>query len=340
MTNRERVFNAIKGKPVDRPAVQYLYTPVGFYEHGEKLNDLYARYPGDFEPFERRPIPVLPPEAFDEEGRYFERITDEWGVTQEYRVFGIMGRAVDFPVKDLAHAGAYAFPPMPLCVSDPAAYKQKLSENKKNHFALGNGGGILERMWAIRGFENLMMDLYEDSAEINSLMDRLADYHRIQIEAQVAAGVDGIAFGDDYGTQTGLLLSKDIFRHAIKPRLARMMEAPRKAGIPIHFHSCGRVLDLFDDFKDLGISSLWPQLPVYDLRELRNALQFYGFSIAIHTDRAVTMTSGTPGDVREKVGLENEIFKPRDGGAWFYLEADTGFPFENIKTLVEAVFNS
>ena len=339
MTNRERVFNALNKKPVDRPAVQYLYTPVGFYEHGEKLNDLYAKYPGDFEPFTRKSIPVLPPQAFDEEGNYFERLTDEWGVTLEYRVYGIMGRAVDVPVKEPKDAKSYQFPVPPACVSDNKTYREELAQKKKNYFTFGHGGGILERMWNIRGFEEMMMDLYEDNAEINALMDRLVDYFCAQIEAQVAAGVDGIAFGDDYGTQTGLLFSKDVFRYAIKPRLARMMEVPRKAGIPIHFHSCGKVLDLFEDFKDLGISSLWPQLPVYDLYELRDALNFYGFSLAIHTDRAFTMTSGKAEEVREKVGLENEIFKPRDGGSWFYIEADTGFPFENIQALVEKVFS-
>ena len=51
------------------------------------------------------------------------------------------------------------------------------------------------------------------------------------------------------------------------------------------------------------------------------------------------MTSGSPAEVSELVGLENEIFKPKDGGSWFYIEADTGFPFENIKTLVEKVFS-
>jgi hypothetical protein len=135
------------------------------------------------------------------------------------------------------------------------------------------------------------------------------------------------------------MFSKDEFRRKIKPRLARILEPARKAGLHIHFHSCGQVLGLFEEFKDLGIGSLWPQLPVYDMKELKRALDFYGFSIALHTDRAYTMTSGTPEDVRDAVLLENEIFKPKDGGAWFYVEADTGFPFKNIRALVETVFS-
>ena len=132
------------------------------------------------------------------------------------------------------------------------------------------------------------------------------------------------------------MLSKDTFKRMVKPRLKRMIEPALKAGLHIHFHSCGQVLELFEDFKDLGIQSLWPQLPLYDMKELKKALDYYDFSIALHTDRAFTMTFGTPEDVREAVLLENEIFKPMDGGAWYYIEADTGFPLENIQALLEA----
>ena len=337
MNSRERVLNTLRHRAVDRPAVQYLYTPVGFYEHGEALNDVYARYPGDFGAFTRQPIPAPPPFAFDSDGRYYERITDEWGATQEYRVYGIMGHAVDWPVRTAADAANYTFPPQPKCVRNPAAYSEALRGVKRDYCAMCGGGGLLERMWTLRGFENLMMDIADDEPEINALMDRLAAYYRAQVEAVVRAGAEIIAFGDDYGTATGLLLSKEMFRQAVKPRLAYMMEPARQAGLFIHFHSCGRVLDLFDDFKDLGITSLWPQLPVYDMVELKQAIDFYGFAIAIHTDRAGTMTSGTPQDVRDAVLLENEIFKPKDGGAWFYIEADTGFPLDNIKMLTETV---
>ena len=340
MTHRKRVFETLARRPVDRTAVQFYYSPVGFYEHGEKLNDLYEQYPGDFEIFSRKEVPVLPASAFDADGRYFERKTDEWGTTQEYRVFGIMGHAVDFPIKAIEDAAAYRFPPYPGYIENAAEYRGQVARAKKECFVFGGGGsGLMERLWLLRGFENSMMDLADDTPELNGLLDRLADYNRKLVEAAVAAGVDGVSFGDDYGTQQGLLFSKDTFRRLVKPRLARMMEPARRAGLPIHFHSCGYVMDLFDDFKDLGVASLWPQLPLYDMRELKSALDYYGFSIAIHTDRAKTMTSGSPEDVREAVLLENEIFKPKDGGAWFYVEADTGFPFKNIEMLVKTIFS-
>ena len=81
MNSRERVRRAMHYQSVDKAPLQYYYCPVGYYEHGDKLNQLYSRYPGDFGPFRPMPIPTIPPEHFDQNGRYHEFKTDEWGVT-------------------------------------------------------------------------------------------------------------------------------------------------------------------------------------------------------------------------------------------------------------------
>lgn len=76
MTSHERVRNLMHYKPVDKVPVQYYYCPVGYYEHGDKLNDLYAALPGDFEPF-RRVTPRGPaPEELDAAGNYHTVHTD------------------------------------------------------------------------------------------------------------------------------------------------------------------------------------------------------------------------------------------------------------------------
>ena len=334
---------AIAHRKVDRPAVQYAYFGPGYYEHGEKLNDLYEKYPGDFCAFSRQPIPQIPPESFDPDGRYHVIAKDGWGATYEYRVYGMMGHAMDFPIKSRADMAAYSFPPVPDYTKDEAAMeglRAHFEGVKKDYVAFGGAGGAyLERMSAIRGFEEFLVDLYEDSAEINAFLDRMTDYYLGGIVAQIKAGAEAFSFGDDYGTQNGLIMSKELFGHAIKPRLARLTDPIKRAGLPIHFHSCGKVLELFGDFRDIGVNSVWLQMPVYDMAELRDACAEYGFASALHPDRAFTMTHGTPEDVRELVLTINETFRPKDGGSWFYIEADTGFPFENIKALVETVYS-
>ncbi|MDX1358198.1 MAG: hypothetical protein R3232_05155, partial [Clostridia bacterium] len=59
-------------------------------------------------------------------------------------------------------------------------------------------------------------------------------------------------------------------------------------------------------------------------------------AIALHF-RGEIMNFGTPDEVREKVIETAEIFDVKNGGGWFYLEVDDGFPYENTKTLFETV---
>lgn len=123
----------------------------------------------------------------------------------------------------------------------------------------------------------------------------------------------------------------------MKPRLAKLMEPIKSAGKKVLFHSCGLVGDILGDLKEIGADSIWPQLPLYDMRELAARCREIGLAVAIHIDRAFTMTHGSPEDVKKAVETAFEVFRPDLGGSWFYIEVDNGFPFENIEALVKSV---
>jgi uroporphyrinogen decarboxylase len=343
MNKRERVERCMKRQAVDIPAVQYLYTDCGIYEHGEKLNALLEKYPGDFSPFIRVNPPKLGSNAVGADGKYYEVKKDAWGTTFEYKIAGRLGHAIGFPIESASDYAAYTFPCLPsYCTDDEAlkAEKARVEEQKKNYFTVSNEWySILEKLISLRGFENALIDLYEDGPEVNAFLDRLTDYYLHSIRKLIDMGVDCIMFGDDYGTQNSLLISTEIFEKSIAPRLKQLMAPIKEAGRRIYFHSCGLVKDLFSIFEELGVDAIWPQLPVYDMIELARACADHNFSLAIHTDRALTMTLGTPEEVRAMVRKEAEIFKPLEGRSWFYIEVDHGFPYENVEALIDEVFS-
>lgn len=49
------------------------------------------------------------------------------------------------------------------------------------------------------------------------------------------------------------------------------------------------------------------------------------------------MIRSGPADVRSALLKLAEEFTVSRGGAWFYVEIDGGFPFENIEALVETI---
>lgn len=338
MNARERVTAAMEYRAVDQAPLQYYYSPVGYYEHGEKLNELFAALPGDFAPFSRQPIPVLGKERFDAGGRYHEYRTDEWGAVWEHRIFGVSGIVYRHPLADWAALEHLQVPALP-APTGPAfeAEKARLKKHQETFFALVGCGSLLERMSALRGDAALYCDLAEDSPEIHRLADLIAGYDRALVERAVALGADAVAFGDDYGTERSLLMSPAMWRAFFKPRLRYIFEPAVKAGVKIHFHSCGLISDIIEDLREVGATSLWPQLPAYDMRELAGRCRALGLAVAIHTDRANTMTFGTPKQVCELVRREYETFRMWEGGSWFYVEPDNGFPFENIAALVQTI---
>jgi hypothetical protein len=42
-------------------------------------------------------------------------------------------------------------------------------------------------------------------------------------------------------------------------------------------------------------------------------------------------------ELREKIIETAEIFNLKNGGGWFYIEVDDGFPYENTKALFETI---
>ena len=74
------------------------------------------------------------------------------------------------------------------------------------------------------------MDLAEERGEIYELLDRLVDLHIVNIKGCLAAGVDGICAGDDWGTQTALFTSPEMWRKVFKPRYKKMCDVVKDAG--------------------------------------------------------------------------------------------------------------
>jgi len=327
MTSRERVRAAMSFRAPDKVPVQYYYTPVGYYEHGDKLNDLYAELPGDFGPFRRFDVPRPPPSDFDGEGKYHAFKKDDWGALWEFRIFGIAGITKEYPLADESAIAAFKAPPPP-----PAPVYED-----DGFYRLAGCGSLYERLISLRPEADVLCDIISGEPWINRLADLIVEYDEALVRNAIEAGADGIAFGDDYGVERGLLMSRGLWRTFFYPRLQKLFKPARDAGLAIHFHSCGFIWDLLEDFAALGVTSVWPQLPAYNMKKLAERCRSLGLACAIHTDRARTMTSGSPEDVRRLVLEEYETFTLRDGGGWFYIEADNGFPFANLEALVNTV---
>ncbi len=338
MLPRDRVIAALDWRPPDVVPVEYHPSPAGLYEHGEKLRDLFARYPHDFGDFSSLSIPAPDPRWIDAAGRYCELRRDEWGALWEHLIYGVAGHPVERPLDDMANLASFHAPPAP-SISGPDFERARAdaARHMRTYFLKSGWMSIFETMHAVRRFEDVLMDVERDTPEINRLADIITDYRVLQVEQLLARGVDAVQFADDFGSQTGMLMSPRTWRRFFRPRFERMIAPVRAAGVRVFYHTCGQAWDLLDDLAGLGVEAVWPQLNLFDLSALARRCRELRMAVAIHPERSHLMTSGTPAEVREAVLRLAEVFDVGQGGAWFYVEIDNGFPFGNVKALIETI---
>ena len=339
MLPRERVERALDFKSVDIPALECDVNPVGIYEHGEKLRTLIGSLDSDFGPVSQEQFAMPDETHFDSDGRYHHIFTDEWGVTWEQRIFGVMGHPLKRPLDDWDNLDTYQLPPYGSWGKDSTTVHRKQIQAIKDAGYFTKRGWIkfMELTYAVRRFEDVLMDVHTRDENLIRFTDKLMDFYRVNVENLLSLDVDCIQFADDLGTQTAPLISPQSFRDVYKPYFKELVSMVKKAGKRAFFHTCGYSLPFLEDLKEIGIDCVWPQLNTYDLNTLADCCRDLQLAACIHPERSGLMTHGTPEDVRREILRYHDIFRPQDGGFYYYLEIDNGFPYENIVAMAETI---
>lgn len=276
----------------------------------------------------------------DEEGGLH---TDEFGCVWDRT--GGLPHPVAYPLADVDGPGLakaleqYQFPdPHREGRFDQA--KQLADRYRGEVFLFGKLGMVLfERAWSIRGMTQLFTDMAQRPEFVEDLLDRiLYEWDLPIIDQQLALGVDGFYFADDWGSTTGLMFSPRMWRRFIKPRLAVIYEHCRQAGVVVGQHSDGAVGPLFPDLIEIGLQVFNPLSPsVMDPLEYKekygDVLTFYG---GIDVER--TLPFGTPEEVRQEIRTRAETLGR--GGGYILQSSHTilqDVPMENIVAYIEEV---
>jgi len=225
-------------------------------------------------------------------------ITDEWGCdwdTSQDLFY------CSHPLEDWELLESYRFP-------DPWApgyldYTEKLVQQYAKDYIVTSYHFccLFERAYILRGFENVLVDFYAEEDLLCALLDRITDFHVELAKRYISIGVNCGRIVDDYGSQHGMIMSPDMWRKYIKPRLQRIYDVYRNAGLPIIHHSCGNIMPIIGDLADMGVNVLNPVQPqALDLEKLAAE---YGDRIAFFGGicNQTVLPHGTPEEIDEEV---------------------------------------
>jgi len=172
----------------------------------------------------------------------------------------------------------------------------------------------------LRGFENAMQDFLLAPAGFAALMDQIVDFECDLMRLAARYGFHGIHFADDWGTQSGLMISPALWRKLFKPRYARQFALARALGLHTWYHCCGAFLAIMEDFREIGADVLKISQPnVNDIAEIGRRLrgrQCFMMPISYQT---VSIT-GTPEEIYAEARRLFDHLATPDGGFIGYVE--------------------
>jgi uroporphyrinogen decarboxylase len=201
---------------------------------------------------------------------------------------------------------------------------------------------IFEATWYLRGLDNLLCDFILNPEMARACLDRTMQLRRESVARHAYIGADILVFGDDIGTERGMMMSPDIWREWLKPRLTELISIAKSINpnVLCYYHSDGDIRPVIDELLDCGVDILNPIQPeCMDPAEIyhkyKHRASFWG---AIGTQ--TTMPFGTVEDVRSKTRELLELCRHEGRlilAPTHLLEPEV--PLENVDAFVETVKN-
>ena len=270
-------------------------------------------------------------------------VTNEFGMVM--RQGPVYMEVLDNPladVKDPAQVEDFRFPdPLADGRYDDAA--KFIDKYKGEYFIWGDMElTMLDMMQFLVGLEQLLTDMAMGEAYVEILIDKCKDFALAVGKKLVTLGVDGIWAGDDFGAQSGMLISPRMWKRYFKERYRQIYGElkARNSDLVIAQHCDGAVAPILGEWIEVGLEVFNPVQPNVAGHEPEDLKGQFGDKLSFWggIDQQQLLPFGTPGEIEAEVKRRIEILG--EGGGYMVapahiIQADT--PDENIEAFISAV---
>ena len=189
-----------------------------------------------------------------------------------------------------------------------------------------------ERLQWLRGTENALIDIVDNSAELQKLLGIIHEYNLKDIRSWCKTNIDAITLADDWGTNLSLIIDPLIWNSVFKPLYKEYCRIIHNANKYVFFHSDGNIQSIFQDLVEIGVDAINSQLFVMDIEALasryRGKVTLWG-----EIDQYQVLSTGTSRDVHNAVMRVRRVFDNGSGGLIAQCSWVRGFPVENIRAV-------
>lgn len=244
---------------------------------------------------------------------------DEWGCIWRQstdKSISNIGYIVHHPLEEWQNLADYRFP-NPNTMSRYAQIEQLLAGAGDKYVLVYKHSLLFERLWFLRGLNNLMQDLILEPGRVHELADRVVEFDLgiiRNLKKLFKGRIHGMWTTDDWGTQNGLMISIPMWRTFFKKRYKAIFDEIHSAGMHVWFHSCGKINEVIDEFIAIDVDVINTFQPVLlGIEELKR--RFVG-RVCFETcvDIQKTLPFGSNEDIRKEIKLIVENCNTPKGG--------------------------
>lgn len=313
MDHRERFFATINYQPVDRPA-SWLGLPVPSAEPGlmkffgvNSIDQLRIIIDDDIYPVD---VPYnYPPSNHIACAFRFAKINhlDK----PDERTLTAPGFFEDY--NDPADVNKFSWP-------DPSLYldREEAAERVADAPCDRIKMGIL---WSAHfqdacsafGMEHALVMMYLNPDMFRAVIDRITDFYLKANEIfyeSTKGKLDAILIGNDFGSQTGLMVDPDSLREYVFPGTKKLTEQAKSYGLTVMHHSCGSVFPVIEDLINTGADIIHPIQALATDMDAHNLKKHFAGKVAFcgGIDAQNLLVNGKPDEVEKKVFELKELF--------------------------------
>ncbi|MBM3311959.1 MAG: hypothetical protein FJY80_10670, partial [Candidatus Aminicenantes bacterium] len=316
----------------DRAPISHAVLPAAQLKYGRALDEILAEYRDDFGWDYMADLSLE-----DFSAQYRPGLNrDDFGTVWRVEWAGVCGIPVEGPIPDLDRYDDYRWPAV-FSAGPPSGrqYGGHMLGPDERWYSRGGWFTTFEQLQQLRGMENLLLDLASEPRNFVRLLDDLLAFNLRWLDRWAALPYDGLHFGDDWGSQTALLIRPAAWRRLFKPRYAEMFRRTKAAGKDVWFHSDGFINDIVGDLIEIGVDVLNFQAAVvghdWAARNVRGRV-----AVRTDIDRQNVLPFGTPDAVSDEVQRTFEACGTAEGGLIACGEVGPDVPLENVRAMYEA----
>ncbi len=235
--------------------------------------------------------------------------------------------------------------PMPLFTEEDLSWRRRYATTLRaetDKAIMGEFGPILGR-WG--SYQEWMMTIAADPDYVRAFYERkvenLLANARLYADA-VGDSIDIVWFGEDFGTQQGLMIAPEVFDTVVAPYYRRLYDwIHAHTGWKVFYHCCGGIYPIIPTLINIGVDILNPvQVEAAGMEagrlksEFGDRLTFWGGGI----DTQGTLPLGTAARIRSQVRDRIRTFGP--GGGFVFTPSHNiqqDVPSENLIAMFDAL---